>query len=602
MRPTLDQIKKIAHIICEAPEYYGDGEPACSVIEEPEKLVFKFQVTRNRMTSKTIHHAQLPIIPVTLGVPGYESDVDRDTHRSDRVDAQEFYVSLTVEQTLEVIFDKLLQREFETLLTSAQNNDYFIQTGTKHPITGAGSTESAILTKRERLFVLNEDRSTSPYKIATTGTDGSRIEVTVNPPANPNNIRAYFKESLNLTDAQIIVVENKITINLPVDAILEKIKERRSNYQGVIVLNEAGDVALAYRHHSGYAGAGGHCSDPYHPKLGSVGIELHEEFGVELKDPRRLEVGCDCIYRENGLAILLVKPEAWKLTTEAATYAKKTKRPFHAEVAEFHPETERFVSVPAIRSEQLPLRNLPSLDLYLAYEQRRIQERVRTMDGLQNISVEINDRYTTSESFRIPDKDCFGQISFVGPADQIDRLRGLLPSTLKVTQTTSSDGQIKISINNSNPHLLFPDRAVQRETARAASAVGGAQMTPIVAVGVRHRELPTTSAIVRADDSGIVQRFFQSYSGRFGSYWTKDKQRDATLEDIVAHANHGHVATNVGWRSEEKAYSGDGTGQALIALGAERNDHGKFTVDDVRTKIAAKIASEENAFSPVKPR
>ena len=452
MKPKLEQLIRLSQLITEAPV----DPAACCVEKVGNLLIFRFNVTRYHMTETSIHSSQLPIIPVALGVPEYDQYKEVDTFRMAREGKQSFSVPLTPEHDINHVFDILLRRELDTLLTSAQNNAYFIKTGKKHPKTGAGASESSLLTQNQRLFIEDAQGAMHPYNITVkTQEDDNATFITVADPGDVNTVQAYLKSALDLQDEDVLIQDHQVVIHLDTDALLSRMRQRRSNYQGVTVLNPNGDIALAYRHHAGLAGAGGHCSDPYHPKLGAVGIELCEEFGFELKDPKQLEQ-VECVYRGTGPSILLVDAGSWQLTEEAQKYALSRNLPFCAEDAEFSQGTEQFCSFQSLRENQTPLRNVPSYEFYFPYEAKRISDAIHKQH-IKEVKVSIHSDYTLSGRFRIPSKE-FGKVTFTGPKDSIalvlSELVNMFPS-LKVEKKELGDNQLAITIEDLNPRLIL---------------------------------------------------------------------------------------------------------------------------------------------------
>ena len=93
------------------------------------------------MTKNSVHGAQVQIIPVALGVPEFGAYRNRDTHR-EQIRGK---VTFSSQDPIRVL-TKLLQRELEILLVSAQNNEHFLAHGEKHNLTGGGATEYGNLT------------------------------------------------------------------------------------------------------------------------------------------------------------------------------------------------------------------------------------------------------------------------------------------------------------------------------------------------------------------------------------------------------------------------------------------------------------------------
>lgn len=94
-------------------------------------------------------------------------------------------------------------------------------------------------------------------------------------------------------------------------------------------------------------------------------------------------------------------------------------------------------------------------------------------------------------------------------------------------------------------------------------------------------EALVTTAAVSVSDSGLVKAFFTQHKNGFNSYWTGDRQQNATLRDIIHYANNGY-STGSGFFA--KKYSGANTKKALQAMGVT-----DLTEQNVRAALEAHV-------------
>ena len=447
----------------------------CSVAHHPDekRIIFKTKNNGSVTRGQGSHCASMPIVPFALGnkyvvgnnsmsvgieVPDeFEVHYDGKDYLTNDIKGHKSF------ESPEQVRDALLNKEFTTLLVSAQNNDYFVNNNAEfHPRTGLGATNSRYVCSNGLLddFDIDTTVTDSTIVINVTG-DVSKLEMIVR----------QISDTLGLSPGEIEISESKIILNKPVIEVLESMHQKRVNYQGSIPFDQDGKILIAQRKNAfedftlGFSTAGGHCSDPYHPEVGML-KELGLEYGMEVKsiaDLHKMKI----VSKEKDVALFTIPHGSYKLTQEAEEYVKKHKEKnpesaivFQGDPQEFIPGTECTLSLKEIREEKLPLRNIPSIELYLKDCQERIAHLLN--DNTQNmcvVEIPSNSVVTLSGKVKVPDSD-FGIIKI--SSQNIVELKQDLEQRLGIDLQYSVD-QSSIIIDQLNPEQIISALEANKE-------------------------------------------------------------------------------------------------------------------------------------------
>jgi hypothetical protein len=361
----------------------------CSVSRTPKKagqreeLVFsgKFNGTFSR--GDGVHGASMPALALALG---YHEFANQDTFQTTHNGLGNIPYEIPEGETIANVRDKLLLYVLERFAISRQNYQYFLRNKTFHPLSGKGATESSVLCALP-----------PPLDEVTIGIDSDAEGKAV---IDIEGDHEFFAE------LELMSEDYSVTLGNPaIERLLLRLKEQQINYQGVIPVSEDGEIFLALRkarsqrHILGYATCGGHCNDPFHP-LVAAAHDLEEEFGIKLKAEARLST-IEMADKIGDVAIFTVAGE--HLDTSH----------FSPEVAEFVSRTGDVLSFKEIRDRKLPLRNIPSLDVYLKYQERKLQEIVARKWNCAKVEISTNCVVEENGIVQFPTAD-FGAIEFYG--------------------------------------------------------------------------------------------------------------------------------------------------------------------------------------------
>lgn len=132
--------------------------------------------------------------------------------------------------------------------------------------------------------------------------------------------------------------------------------------------------------------------------------------------------------------------------------------------------------------------------------------------------------------------------------------------------------------------------------------------TKLEEAGITYEMLSKLLEPQSVGDREIVDRFFKEHKPGNGSYWTGERQKTATIDQIVKHANNGntvysrvsaHSRSVVGssTRTSKQHYTGQGTYDTLKKLGVSE-EKGAVTTDSVKAAVIAKILEERANTAP----
>lgn len=443
---TLAEINALAHLMFEMRTDTG-----CSAKVDGNNLIFDFDI-HVEYDEGGVHYPNLPIVPHALGARLYFSDKKPLECRDyDRFEMKRYCVPLTGKimhentphdhdafHSLEEVRDRLMTRELDTLLTCAQNYDYFLTHGKKHPKTGDGATSSF---NKNRFRNLRLDGFKIKAQVLSDQTIGIIVLENSEKESHAELVLKQLQRHLGLKADDLAIKEitinrngqltlaKQINIKLSPSALIERLKEKRTNFHGVVLVDEQGRIALADRKNSyeqkskGYAGAGGHCTHPYSEQLGAFS-ELKHEFNLDARDESKTLQQSELISKTRHKALWLVHANAVKVADTAIAYTKSKGVPFEADRQEFVSGTECYLSFNEIRGIKLPLRNISSLDLYLEFEQKRINKTIASSSEFKecnDVQITIPARCQIKDGVRIPEDD-FGIIRIDAPEGQKDQI------------------------------------------------------------------------------------------------------------------------------------------------------------------------------------
>lgn len=417
MRELQNQLTLLLQLIYES-------ENCCAHISDDGKIVtFEGRNNGDVARGDGVHAAAMPALAVALGNKYY---ANKNSFQCGGEMPDKFIVEIGVDQlsshsakkghsnfsSLEEVRDALLKKELQNLLVSAQNFDYFVSNHTLHPISGYGATSS-----------VNNCKTKGPL-------DGFEIEAEVRSNGSvailvkidkAETVKRQISHALVLDDEAIEIISREdgfaeVVIKNQITDLLQLMKLKKINYQGVIPIDSDGSVLMAHRKNHfheytlGYSTAGGHCSDPYHPQLGAL-VEFVEENGFKLLEGSGID-SLKLVGVVKDCAVFVAKTDDFELTESAKKYKidnKKSHLPFVAEGQEFIPGTEEAFPVCEIRRKKLPLRNIPSLEIYLSYSAQKLEDALNAKGLDVTVEIPTHCQATSSGRAKIPDDD-FGII------------------------------------------------------------------------------------------------------------------------------------------------------------------------------------------------
>lgn len=344
------------------------------------------------------HAAAMPALAFALGDTSFKGKRTLDTGY---IMPDEFVVQALL---MEKVRDQILKYEVERFLISRQNHCHFLAHKTPHPLSGKGATDAENLCRDAVDLGLNFEVSVQHDK------DGRFVKITIANAEALADFKKHFPAIPFKAGETYVVFTQEGLIGL-----LQSMLEKKINYQGVIPLDENGAVFLALRknpgqpHSLGYATCGGHCGDPYHAQLVAA-IDLKHEFGLSLKDPANISA-LQMINKTGDVAVFMV---------EATNFEAQKFSPIERE---FVKGSGDILSFKEMRDRKLPLRNIPSLDLYLKFCEEKLQDFAKAI-AVKKISVPVNCRVANGGVVQFPENN-FGAIEFYG-----DDL-GVLATSLK---------------------------------------------------------------------------------------------------------------------------------------------------------------------------
>lgn len=273
-------------------------------------------------------------------------------------------------------------------------------------------------------------------------------------------------------DAKLLDNCLEITIHQVIYSdLISKLKAARNNYQGLLVINKQGELALAerwdmYQNVIGYASFGGHNAYPYAPEIGVLDQLL--EGGLLPRD----EYKPILINQKKDERLYLAHYEQLTLTSEAKKYCDQYDKPFFAEVAEFRDQSEEFYSLSRLRHEKIRLRNLTTITDYLVFEQNRINELLIKNLGKNSARIYIPpycpvyyDDYEDSDSndgsfegekdsYRLLEEDT-GILIFIGQEAKIKAIKFWLLSKFDKNSLIMQALPNGLAVTNCEPFVFF---------------------------------------------------------------------------------------------------------------------------------------------------
>lgn len=334
----------------------------CHAAFSKEGIIFIGESNGTISRGNNVHGAAMPALPFALGMR-HDIFANQDsfhTHQKLLTDVLKngilYYKFAEQDDSIE-IRDRMLTYVLGRFFVSQQNYQYFFETGQFHHISGAGATESSNLCKSLadlslglKITVNSDDEGGAIIFLEREWFSGE---------VEPQVVRRFFSD-LNQK------ITNKYFVELSAQQLTEllvNLEKRRINYHGVIPYDENGAIFLALRkspyqsHILGYATCGGHCNDPYHPEVAAA-HDLAEEFNIFSDKDTKIEL----IKKIGDVGIFVVDATQLDVTN------------FKAEISEFAPNTEEILSFKEIRDRKLPLRKIPSLDIYLKHCEKKLSE------------------------------------------------------------------------------------------------------------------------------------------------------------------------------------------------------------------------------------
>lgn len=441
---ALLRLNQITRIICETT-----NPEACNIQRnEAEKVLrFNFVLDMNGFSPTTVHHGRFSIIPFILGVPNIPKVVQGK---------HSFAVRLDTANSVAGFLNRLIQHEVEAVLVGEQNFSYSTKYGLPHPKTGRGVMGESVPTKVKRLF---HERTMRPYDIKLTIKENNQVEIIVDAPGEPMMIAKTLCSIWGLPVNDVVVKERSLIFS-SVDAVLDSMAKSRTNYQSVLVLNKQGELAMTECTNSQgeILGTKEHCLEPYHPRLDALGPGLRKMFGLELRDPRRLQENSTKIVQKDNWVLFLVEADVW-VAASASTLVKSPA-----------PEAERFVSLSRIREKGIFWQSAPLIQHYLYFEASRIETALQANEGLERTTVTIDSSFQSNPGNNQISRagDNFGKI-YIKNSDGIINLIyeafkcSLPPTSYPTCQIELVVADNTVVLSNINPSLVF--HIVETQTA-----------------------------------------------------------------------------------------------------------------------------------------
>ncbi|KTD03924.1 transmembrane protein [Legionella feeleii] len=432
---ALLRLNKITRIICETT-----NPDACNIQwNEAEKdLRFNFVLHMNEYSPATVHHRQFSLIPFILGFPTPPKAVEGKNN---------FTVKLDTANTVAGFLNRLMQYEVEAVLVGEQNFSYSTKYGLPHPKTGRGAMER-VLSKAKCLF---HERTMRPYGIKLTIKENNQVEIIVDAPGDPMMI-AKTLCSIWRFPVNDVVVKDRSLVFSSVDAILDSMAGNRINYHSVLVLNKQGELAVTECTNSQgeILDTKEHCLEPYYPQLDALGPGLRKMFGLELRDPRRLEEYRTIIAQESNWVLFLVEANVW-VTAPVPTLVKSP-----------IPEAERFVSLSRIKGKGIFWQSVPLIQHYLYFEANRIEKALQENEGLEGTMVTIDSSFQPNPDNKKTSQagEHFGKIYIKNSDGRINLIHEALKLSLPPTSYPNCQIELVVADNtvvlsNINPALVF---------------------------------------------------------------------------------------------------------------------------------------------------
>ncbi len=317
------------------------------------------------------HHAEMAKLQYALGNKSLEGQNAFETDFDDKY-------TISIEKnsafpSIESARDALLTFELTTLLTSAQNLEFYKNhQGKIHPKTGKGATNSGVALTKHRLYENDE-----PYTIKVTTDDrNKKITIETSSKTAIKPIAAAIKKTLNL---DVLTNDDGVTLNISAHDLIAKLRQNATFYEGINIINENdGRLLLAKRHNKGLASAGGHHSDKY--AKNSVAHGLASEFGLRFRNPSEIDNAVHSIENANTTAkttIYFIEASRLELTPAASKYPenKTLSFAFKADEDEFELDSETALTLVEMRSKEfydvMPLAEI------CAYQLQHLQKHIQ---------------------------------------------------------------------------------------------------------------------------------------------------------------------------------------------------------------------------------
>ncbi|MFS0728235.1 ankyrin repeat domain-containing protein [Paenibacillus sp. 1P07SE] len=412
-----------------------------------DKLRFTTKLNPSRRDDGT-HSAAITALAGALGNTHYMAKDSLDMPMDQLEPLSDFVVELDGQehdpdsplghgafQQAKDVRNAMLRQEMETLLTSAQNESYFLQHGELHPVTGKGATESTVLNRKDKLQdysleLLTTEEDYVQIIVKDTSTEQDKLEL----------VSATLSKTLGLANTDFDTSGQRLTIKLPVREVLQRMLSAKINYQGVVPFDENGNILLAERAGEergkmGLSTSGGHNSNNYHPFSGAM-TELEEENALKLRKGYPLTE--DLLISRTGpyrdVAVIALPFEAYEsmeagrehqLRYQEKHAPKQLPVPFKAEESEFALFSEEILAHHEMRGRRF--REVMPLEDIVAWEERQLQKRLSngafgsmhvTIDAACKLETLENDR-SIMVKYKVPQAS-FGTITFQLSADSSD--------------------------------------------------------------------------------------------------------------------------------------------------------------------------------------
>ncbi len=377
-----------------------------------------------------VHQAQAPILWNVLK----EENQNKDSMRVQLM-SHVLHLDVSSQQgRLIAIIEQLFIREIYTILLCAQNTDYWLANAKYHPKSGEGATESSVLLQKP--LPLDHD-----YLLGIKLLADFSIQLMVEA-GYEETLLTVMHRAWRIPLDKMKLDKGSVYLKAHVVDLITRAHRYRSNYQGCLLVNAQGQLALAERKIAekslGYSSAGGHNNDPYamppwtlgdHPLdqdavYPSVGVVkgLEDEFGMVIHPQHMSQL--KRLGKVDHNEFWLYQGE-YTLTPKADEFCKEHNLPFMAENDEFDPLTAKFSSLLQLSKQPgLQWRKVGMLDCLIDYT---IRETNRLLKRYCNdISVE---REHDTDHFRVIGP-VVAHMRFKAESEQgilrIDELRKLL--------------------------------------------------------------------------------------------------------------------------------------------------------------------------------